>query len=1182
MADDITRGARPSAPLWRYYVIAAVLVAVTLMIRVGIRPWDGGQPLLILFAFPVLISAYLGGLGPGLLATVLSGIATNYFAFNPIGSFGFSSPTVFAHWLVFQLAGVLASVLLGEVVRLRAAARGEVHSKRRVTTERKVRLGFAAAILFLGAIGIVSYLSVVRLNENTRLVLRSQLVIANIDALVATTWETEAAQRAYLLTGEEPFAAEYTRAVGRVDGLVRQLRDAVSSEPARVAKVDELAEGVRARLAHSAQLLELRRDQGIESVQRRMAETPNRPGANLQARVRDMARDLKTAEIRRLNAREDDARRSSGIAQGVIVGGSALALVFVGLALFAIRRDFAGRERAESELSDFFELSTDILCIAGPDNYFKRISPAVTNILGYSVEEILKLDYMELLHPEDRERAAEAVRQQIEENRKFITFVGRSRHKDGSYRMLSWQSTPRGNLLYANARDVTEEVRAAAELREAKEQLEQRVEERTRALAEANETLHKSERRFRALIEHGSDSIVLISAEQKIIYLSPSVVNVEGYQPEELVGRNGLEHMHPDDVPMIMGNFKKAIENPGKPIPVVFRRRHKQGHWIWLEAAVTNMLDDPSVGAVVANYRDVSERLAHDMRISEQLQRLALLSRITHAIGERQDLRSIFQVMAARLEEEMPVDFCCVFLYDANEHHLTVTCVGTRSVDTATRLGLNLNTIVPIDENGLSRCVLGDLVYEPDIAAVRFPFPSRMAGAGFGAMVIAPLLVESQVFGVLVCARRAADSFTSGDCEFLRQASEHTALAAHQAQLYTALQQAYDDLRQTQQQVMQQERLRALGQMASGIAHDINNAISPVALYTEALLERETNLTERGRNQLEIIQRAVDDVAQTVSRMGEFYRSREPQVSLVPVDLNKLVRQVLDLTRARWSDMVQHRGSAIDVRLQLSDNLPPIAAVESQVRDALVNLVFNAVDAMPQGGPLTLRTRLAEGSGRQIVQLEVVDAGIGMDEDTRRRCLEPFFTTKGTRGTGLGLAMVYGVAQRHNANLEIESEPGKGTLVRMSFAAAPEPMTSASGDVNAPVGPMRILIIDDDPLLLKSLRDTLEAEGHDVTPASGGQAGINTFVESHAQGAPFPLVITDLGMPHVDGRKVAATIKASVPSTVIILLTGWGRRLVAEGDVPAGVDQVLSKPPKLIELRAALSNHFGKNPKPAR
>ena len=428
------------------------------------------------------------------------------------------------------------------------------------------------------------------------------------------------------------------------------------------------------------------------------------------------------------------------------------------------------------------------------------------------------------------------------------------------------------------------------------------------------------------------------------------------------------------------------------------------------------------------------------------------------------------------------------------------------------------------------------------------------------------------MFGVLITARRTPDAFSSGECEFLSQASEHTALAANQAQLYGALQRAYDDLRTSQQQVMQQERLRALGQMASGIAHDINNAISPVALYTEALLERETSLSPRARSQLEIIQRAVDDIAQTVARMGEFYRLREPQLSLLPVDLNKLVGQVIALTRARWSDMAQQRGAAIEVRTELAANLPPIAAVESQIRDALINLVFNAVDAMPEGGPLIIRTGLAAGTRSQIVLLDVEDKGIGMNEDTRRRCLEPFFTTKGTRGTGLGLAMVYGVAQRHGANLEIESEPGKGTLMRMSFAIAQTAAVPVGSSPQPPLpAPLRILIVDDDPLLLKSLRDALETDGHEVVSANGGKAGIEAFVESHAEGRPFPVVITDLGMPHVDGRKVASTIKGSTPETLVLMLTGWGRRLVAEGDVPPGVDQVLSKPPKLIELRAALA-----------
>jgi PAS domain S-box-containing protein len=1161
---------------WRLYVFAAVLTVVTLLLRLGMKPWDGGQPLLILFLFPIVISAYLGGMGPGLLATGLTCLLTDYFLVPPTHSFGFASPVAFAHWLFMLLVGVLISVLFGELDRLRRGRAEEAIENRRITTERKVGLGFAMALASLGIIGVVSYMSVVRLNENSKLVAHSQLVMASIDAIVETTLETESANRGFMLSGEELFAADYVRAVGRVEGLVQQLRDACQSNPEQLARVAPLAEAVRARIAHISRVMQIRRSGGLEAVQEYLARTPDRPGVKMQARVRALAQEMKSAEIRLLNEREHEAARSATVTQVVIVCGTALALTFVGLAILAIRRDYAGRARAEAELVRFFDLSLDLYVISSSDGYFKRMSRAVTPLLGYTVEEALRIPYMELVHPDDRAETAKTVLKQVVHGEAVEQFVNRYRHKDGSWRTFSWRSVPRGKLMYASARDVTDAVRAEHELREAKEKLELRVAERTRELQESNEAVRNSERRFRALIENSTDAITLIDALGTILYASPAIANIEGYQPEELVGRLAREGGHPDDAPVIQRSMSQVMANPGKPIPGIWRRRHKDGHWIWIEGVATNLLDDPSVRAVVTNYRNISERLAHEARLNEQLQRLALLSRITRAIGERQDLRSIFQVVAAQLEAELPVDFCGICLHDANENRLTVACIGTRSEPVAAQLAMTHGTTVPIDENGLARCVRGELVYEPDIANTRFPFPQRLAGAGLGAMVIAPLLVESKVFGVLICARLRANSFSSGECEFLRQASEHTALAANQAQLHEALQQAYDELRQTQQQFMQQERLRALGQMASGIAHDINNAISPVALYTEALLERETNLSDRARASLEIIQRAVDDVAQTVARMGEFYRQREPQSSLVPVDLNKLVRQVVDLTRARWSDMALQRGVAIDMRLELAHGLPPIAVAESQVRDALVNLVFNAVDALPHGGVLTLRTRLARlATARESsVILEVADNGIGMDEETRRRCLEPFFTTKGTRGTGLGLAMVYGVAQRHGAKLELESEPGKGTLVRLVFNAAPAAPSVSSGSHRPPVHAMKILIVDDDPMLLKSLRDALESDGHEVTVANGGQAGIDAFMSSHDGGRPFPVVITDLGMPHVDGSKVAASIKATVPETFVIMLTGWGRRLVVEGERPLGVDIVLSKPPKITELRTALSQRF--------
>ncbi|NHZ93049.1 HAMP domain-containing protein [Massilia sp. CCM 8733] len=571
---------------------------------------------------------------------------------------------------------------------------------------------------------------------------------------------------------------------------------------------------------------------------------------------------------------------------------------------------------------------------------------------------------------------------------------------------------------------------------------------------------------------------------------------------------------------------------------------------------------------------EIAERELAERKVRSQLARLSLLQQITRSVGERQDMRSIFQVVIRSLEEQLPVDFCCICLYRKGSAALEVSCVGLRSAALAEEFAMREHARIEVGQNGLSRCVAGELVYEPDVVDVPFPFPQRLAGGGLRALVMAPLLVESTVFGVLVTARLAPSSFSSGECEFLRQLSEHVALAANQTELYGALQRAYEDLRQSQKTAVQQERLRALGQMASGIAHDINNAISPVALYTESLLETEPGLSGKARACLEVIKRAIDDVAATVARMREFYRQREPQVHLARVDANRLMQEVADLTRARWSDMPQQRGIVIALRCNFEARLPPLQGIESEIREALTNLVFNAVDAMPEGGTLTLGTRSMPASGAVAAEvwLEVGDSGVGMDEDTRRRCLEPFFTTKGERGTGLGLAMVYGMVERHGARIDIESARARGTTMRLAFPLPAE--VAGAAPPQAPArrsAPLRILTVDDDPLVQKALRTVLESDGHQVSAADGGQAGIEQFRAALHGGVPYALVITDLGMPHVDGRRVAAAVKTMAPLTPVILLTGWGQRIATEDDLPADVNLVLSKPPKLHELREALA-----------
>jgi CheY-like chemotaxis protein len=278
--------------------------------------------------------------------------------------------------------------------------------------------------------------------------------------------------------------------------------------------------------------------------------------------------------------------------------------------------------------------------------------------------------------------------------------------------------------------------------------------------------------------------------------------------------------------------------------------------------------------------------------------------------------------------------------------------------------------------------------------------------------------------------------------------------------------------------------------------------------------------------------------------------------------------------------MPQQRGIVIVVRTDIARDLPAVKGVAGEIREALTNLVLNAADAMPEGGTLTVRVYVAETSNEltempyRTVRTEVTDTGLGMDEETRRRCCEPFFTTKGERGTGLGLAMVYGIVQRHDAQIEIESAVGKGTTMRLTFPIMAEPATVAPSPEQARphAVPLRILVVDDDPLLIRTLREILMADGHAVVTAGSGQEGIETFRAAHERQEPFAVVVTDLGMPYVDGRKVATAVKETSPATPVIMLTGWGQRLTAEGNVPPHVDRVLSKPPKLRELRATLAD----------
>jgi len=362
-------------------------------------------------------------------------------------------------------------------------------------------------------------------------------------------------------------------------------------------------------------------------------------------------------------------------------------------------------------------------------------------------------------------------------------------------------------------------------------------------------------------------------------------------------------------------------------------------------------------------------------------------------------------------------------------------------------------------------------------------------------------------------------------------------------------------LRDLQDRLVRGEKLRALGELAAGVAHDFNNNLGIILGRTQLLLMKTP--TPDIAAGLNVIRQAAMDGGEAVRRIQQFTRVREDRVH-EPLDLPGVAEEVVEITRGKWSNDSHRRGVTVDVRVEVVDSRP-ILGSRAEIREALTNLIFNAVDALPRGGVIAIRSRV---EGNESI-LEVTDDGIGMGEDVKSRMFEPFFTTKGMAGTGLGLSMVYGIVSRHRGTVEVDTTPGNGTTIRMRFPAteAPGPAARSPVHVEAPFQ-ARILVVDDEAELLGVLQDALERAGHDVTTADSGARAIERFREGR-----YDVVLTDLGMADVTGWNVAQVVRKEGPPTVVLgLVTGWGATISEEMVGAHGVNFVVSKPFDLEEL----------------
>jgi signal transduction histidine kinase/ActR/RegA family two-component response regulator len=547
--------------------------------------------------------------------------------------------------------------------------------------------------------------------------------------------------------------------------------------------------------------------------------------------------------------------------------------------------------------------------------------------------------------------------------------------------------------------------------------------------------------------------------------------------------------------------------------------------------------------------------LTENTRVEQQAR---LLLTIARQLSGQSDVGAIHRLALDMVESEIAGARAVLAVLDDDTGTFSFCAFGTRGV---------LWRQVP-SAFAASDCSFGDAVMRGCTGGASAPtevaFDRAARAAGIASLVAVPVSTAGTCTGLLLVGWTRTPPGDFESVWFLENIGVHIGVACHTARLHTELESSIAVLRSAQQSLARTEPLRALGEMASGVVHDFNNSLTTILGLSDALLHTLPADAE-GREDLEKIRTSSMDAAALVRRLQHAGRLTTTADEPESVDLVEVTREVAELCRLRWAALVCRPGVDFQVHVD-TERVPSVRAVAAEIRELLTNLVFNAIDAMPGGGHLTLRTRMVDGA----VQLSVADDGCGVPEHLSARIFEPFFTTKGDQGSGLGLSMCWGIAKRHGGTLDVQSEVGIGTTFTLTLPAddaAATPRRSEPTHV-ARVPSQRILLVDHQADVRESLTDMLEALGHHVTTEADGADAVRSIDLER-----FDLLITDLGLPGVNGLEVAEHARVSNPLMPVLLLTALGTDYGSV--VPDHVNLVLSKPVTVRGLEQALGRTIG-------
>lgn len=760
------------------------------------------------------------------------------------------------------------------------------------------------------------------------------------------------------------------------------------------------------------------------------------------------------------------------------------------------------------------------------------VNATLCEMLGYTAEELRLMSFTEFTHPEDADADWALFQELLAGSRSAYTMRKRYVRKDGQivYALLTVCLLPTGRgsppMVLGMAANITEQVLAEQCLRRRNEELEL----------------------FKRALQAAAESIIITNAQGVIQWVNSAFSRITGYSADEALGQTPRllkSGRHPES---FYQTFWKHILS-GKTWQGVFLNRKKNGEVYYDERTIAPIVsEDGTITHFVSVGEDVTARVFTELELQRSRDRLRCQAHLLAAAASVGQLENLLPRLLQEAMSLAGVEKGALYLVEGEQVRLRIAQgISNRLCQDATTLPVREVPFWLLEQS---------VIHEPVDQSGNIPDWAKQEGIqSWGAIPLR--LPEGRWLGTLLLASTRLEALRDQEAEAITDVSQHLALAIHHAQLR-------DELQRTQALLIQRERLHALGQMASGIAHDVNNSLVPVLARAEQLTKHvDSQVRENAREILE----AGQDIAQLVRRLRTFHSSQLQTDCLQPVCLNAIVEQCVKWTRPRWKDMAQQHGKTIHLQLQLDPEIPTIAGLPGEIREAIVNLIFNAVDAIlaktDKQGTMVLRTQTLSNE----VLVEISDTGVGMDEQTCRRALEPFFTTKGPQGSGLGLPMAFGVMQRHGGQLEIRSTQGLGTTVRLTFPKRPPPAPlPPPATAGAPPSSLHILLVDDDPRVRETVALMLRTLGHRVSLAEDGAQAIRQFRKACSNNVTYHAVLTDLGMPGLSGEDVAREIKQLSPQTPIIVLTGWGKE--AKPDV---ADYALAKPISLADLQNALA-----------